>query len=1004
MQELNHVGPSLCVKFHKEFVYAAYGPYLQQYNYKTSELLNQCLIFKENKVHGFDISADGKNVIAYGARSVSILSLESINTSKSLVDREQLVEEWVITGTFSKLGDKVFLLTCYNRVIICDLKCNVIGIKSVPEEKSILYSGSIEVLSEDRVYVNAGTVIGGVIVWDLFCESILHTLQGHEGSIFYVTSSDDGKYIASCSDDRSIILWDMETGEQLSTGWGHTARIWNLKFYDNNTQLISVSEDCTCRTWAIETLNSDEINLVQKNIYEVHQIKNVWGLDVCNSEMIAVTAGNDGRIKLVDLLQATRYGNENELFSLGDISSSANVEFSKDELIKGFEWFSFGAVVHTSSGQLVTYNRQSFSWSPIALSENMESYSISGGIQSKNTVVFSNNKNDIILIRFNSKGQLIKLAKHTLEYLAKVTNTMIKDIDDDTFLITLESPNPKDPFVCLIIQNDTYDVNAEHRFSKPSNFVSASLELYGNYLLVGARYSSLGIFDLDDNHRTPVVIRKISAGDTTTSVKFIEKQLNIPIFSITNRDGFYDFISINFDIITNDNKNFYDIIHQNKVAKGFLEGAYFNDKNEYIVYGFKSTLFYIFNETNSYELASQVCGGSHRQWKLCDDGLNKILLYNKGSNIYFRRISQNFTPEVLRNGLHGREIRDISILKEKTYKNGYLFCTASEDTTVRLSHFNNLNGTITNYWLERQHVSGLQRCKFINDEFMVTCSAREELFLWHINNESLDRAYIAVRQSLPTSTENPDLRIMDFDVKFLESKKDFILTSVYSDSVIKVWYYNFASNSFILLMEGKYQTCCIFNVSLEILNNKLLLIITPTDGHVIVYNITNCIPFEVVPGNDYLRDNKLEIVLSLLPNHDVKFPVHQSSIKTICTFVDKTDNSVTLYTGGDDNGLAIVKLNVENSTDKIVGKVVCFEKKAAASTITSVNLFNNNTKLLTASVDQIVRIWDVCGDKLVQEQRKYTTTADTGVADIVRLDNGSDIALIGGVGLSIWKL
>lgn len=72
--------------------------------------------------------------------------------------------------------------------------------------------------------------MGGVIIWDLFSETKIHNLLGHEGSIFYVNLSNNGRYVASCSDDRSIRLWDLETGKQLSVGWSHTARIWNLMF------------------------------------------------------------------------------------------------------------------------------------------------------------------------------------------------------------------------------------------------------------------------------------------------------------------------------------------------------------------------------------------------------------------------------------------------------------------------------------------------------------------------------------------------------------------------------------------------------------------------------------------------------------------------------------------------------------------------------------------------------------------------------------------------------
>ena len=782
-----------------------------------------------------------------------------------------------------------------------------------------------------------------------------------------------------------------------------TARIWNLKFFDNDAKLISASEDCTCRVWDLVSNGDTTIELTQRNIYEVHQIKNIWGVDVNEKEMIAVTSGNDGRIKITDLQPTSRYGNEQSSFSLSEIAHLSGIEIEKKEAIKGFEWFAFGLIAITSLGKIILYNRHTQKWSLVMTDSRVGSYSITNGIYNSNIVVFTNNKCEILLISFDNEGNLLLSEYYHMYQLCKTTNAMVKEYDANTFFLTLESPNPKDKFLCLRFDNTSLEIIHKYEFTKPDNFVSSCLEIYGNYLLIGSRFSSIGIFDMNNVDKLPPVVRKINPGDTTTSIKFIEVKNKLPIFSVTNRDGFYNFIHFDFDNLL-ETENSWNVIHSNKVAKGFLEGAFLDEHQNYITYGFKSSLFYIYNESNSYEMASQVCGGAHRQWKLCEDNGDFILVYIKAFELFIRRINKPVFPEVLRNGLHGREIRDISILKEKPYKSGYLFCSASEDTTVRLSHVNSQSGEIINYWLERQHVSGLQRCKFINDHYMVSCSAREELFLWDIDQESLARSYITVRQKLPTSSDNPDLRIMDFDVKFLENSDNFILTTVYSDSVIKVWFYNHIQNKFQLIIYGRYETCCVLNVSLNVLDKSLLLIITPTDGSIVVYNITEHVPFEVGNNKVFLIDNGLGISLIQLPMFALKFRVHQSGIKTLATLSENNFKAIKIFTGGEDNAVGMSILNFDDESKKLNGTILSFIPDAAASTVTSINLFNENKNILVASVDQNVKSWSMVSNKLELLESKYSTVADTGSLDSVALEDGSTLALIGGIGLSVWKI
>ncbi|KAL3229117.1 hypothetical protein RNJ44_02204 [Nakaseomyces bracarensis] len=1008
VQEYTHVGPALSVKFHNEYLFTCYGPYLHVYDYRHDELMIKCKIFHKNKIHGIAINEKDNKICAFGGKSVSIFTIEDILQKQEILDNELILNDWIISSEFSFDGDYIYHLTSYNKVLISDLSGKIIDEKALSNERSLLYSGTLKVLSSEYVLVNAGTVMGGVIIWDMFKEEMKHNLTGHEGSIFYVSASNNGKLIASCSDDRSIRLWDNETGNELSVGWSHTARIWNLKFFNDDKNLISVSEDCTCRVWNIIEAENGTRTLEISNVTEGHLTKNVWGVDVSERNQLIATSGNDGRIRLIDL--KSEFNSDENLtdFSISDIEENLGTKFDDGEIIKGFFWFSFGLVAITSIGRILGYNKNLKTWSQYCIDNRLTSYSLTQGIYESNIVLFSNNKCSLLVMKFSSDGGEIvaKKAYHETS-LSKLSNCIM--LSAGYHVILMESPNPKDKLIFWNL-DDNLDIKAIYHFNKPENFVTTCLEVYDNFYLVGSRFSSIGIFNIKDIDSKPTVIRKINNGDSVTTIKLSDLGPNFePIFAVTNRDGFYDFIKISFKDIKND--KFYTILHSNKLPKGFLEGSYLNSDLNFITYGFKSSLFYIYNETSCYEIGSQNCGGAHRQWHFSKEDPNCLILaYIKASNLYIRKFPKSGFPLVLDGGLHGREIRDVAIMKDNDNFNGYFFCTGSEDTTIKLSYFEPTTRAIKNYWTERKHVSGLQRLKAIKNDMLISSSAREELFLWKLTYNRL-RPYITCVQSLPTSSKNPDLRIMDFSTVFLLDNKgdttgDFLLSTVYSDSMIKVWLYNSEKNSFFPVIEGVYKTCCILNTDLRVFNDQMILSASATDGHLFGYDITNqlkSLGFKMSKGGIKAPLKVEELKSSSLPETpSFDKAVHQSGIKSF-SIMKKSKKKMCIITGGDDNALALSTVTIDKGTDTEI-ELNFSVKDASSSTITSVNIFKKSkkTRVLTTSVDQVIKIWSVEGDKLTLLKDKYTTVADTGCADLIKDKENKINIVVGGVGLSVF--
>lgn len=989
MKELAHNEPSLFVKIiDNDLVLACYGRSIRLYNYRTSELINECPVFQKNKVHGLDLQ--NGMLLAYGGTSLSVFELKELMEGRPLLELEKRSNDWIVSCAFDSKGSQIYILTCYNQVTVIELSGKVVSRHSLNEERSILYCGSVKVIEGGDVLINAGTVMSGIISWSLGDNRDVAELYGHEGSIFYVTCSNDGKLVASCSDDRSIRLWDRESRKELAIGWGHTARIWQLKFISKDSKLISVSEDCTLRIWDIIESKDGRFMLTQVHSFELHLNKSIWSVDVDEHDMISITSGNDGRIRSTDLKPKDRYSTNFVSMALMDQKDGF---FMDGEIVKGFHMFQFGLIGITSLGNVFAMNPMNGALKIILCNKKFQSFSITHGISDHNIIIFMNNYCDVLFIKLNDTGdEIMQMVEFQLNSLSKTSNCTMSMYDNNHFSILVESPNMTEPLLLLTFDCYSLVEYQTRRFRKPKNFVSSCHEFIANLLIVGSRYGYLAAFKISEEDKNPYLI-KLSNGDTTTSIKSLRSENNSLLLLVTNRDGFYNIIEWNTDSCK------FKILHANRIAKGFLEGAFFDSNDDLVIYGFKSNIFFVHNETKNYEIASEVCGGAHRQWKLNFVGDSVVLTYIKASRIYMRKINKGVVPAILCDGIHGKEIRDIAIQPVRKYGRGFLFCTGSEDTTIKLNHFNEETRTFKTYWTIRKHVSGIQRCKFLSDQYLVSSSAREELYLWEIDHESEIMPFIKCVAQLPTSTDIPDLRIMDFDHMFLDDQDpSFILSTVYSDSTIKVWYYNSDKSKFQLLLSGRYKTCCILNVRFMVVRNEIHLMVASTDGYITIYNISENLPLRISSGK--IKYDFEKAFDHSFPHESFTIQLHQSGIKGLDWCRKSETGIVDIFTGGDDNALHAMKFERVNNKWKILNHIKI--EHAATSTITSVKLANHDEVIITTSVDQIVRKRNANDLQIIEQA--YTTVADTGSLALRSCQNANEgILLVGGVGISAWS-
>lgn len=949
---LQHYGPVTSLKIYQDTILCGYGPILRKF--RTSDeisLISSQQIFTRNKIHG--ISTGFNKILVLGGRSFSVIEDE-----KPIV--EKAINEWIITGEFLDENTLV-LLTSHNVIYKIDLRTFELMDKIHCNEKSILYSGSIRV-GENRTVVSAGTVMDGVIIWDLDTKEIIHTLTDHKGSIFCVKVDKDFKYIASCSDDRTIKLYNFQ-GDLLSEGWGHGSRIWNLEFF-NGTNIISMGEDCTTRMW--EYNNTDTLRQLEV-IDDCHLGKHVWSGDIDTNHNIAVTGGADGRVRVHDLGILNK---DSRTYTIEEIANDAEFTLAKNEAIKSFvELDSSNLVAITTTGKVLIFDEK---WSVVVLSDDeiqvLGPKAILKQVPESNSVMISSQNGKILLLQFGKTVEKTWFDNDEFQG-STVTNLLISPGKE--FFVMSDIPNPKIPFQVkkfstdggvLLVEKFTIDQPQQSRFTA----TSIKYDPVNNWLIIFSRHVTMMVYDLNEGKAH--IFKKLTAGDTITSSTILQSQKGSVEFMITVRDGIYmvGTIKANEDSVT------VEINMQNKLSRGFIEGGFFKD-GDLILYGFRSTYFYVWNETKQLEITKELCGGSHRFWDLFVGENYKFVYLNKSTITIVRHRERFADYGLIYDGTHGREIRGLALSPE-TKDGSKLIVTASEDTVVRLGKLFE-DGTVKYSWCMNNHISGMQDIKFITNEYLCSSAANEEFFIWKIGQLYDGTPIINQYASLKPSTSIPDLRIMDF--AFLSNDKGFLIVTVYSDSQIKVWQFDQQAKSFQLLIDGFYTNCCLLNVNILQRNNKMYILTGATDGHIAIWRI----------------DDLIERKITQLGKPIIKQQLHQSSVKALKVFEEP--DHVKVITGGDDNALILSELKFD---DIITWELKSFVKDGASATITSISGYGK--RIVTTSVDQIVRLWEY-EDGLKCLEARYTTVADTGCCDSGDI-NGC-LSIIGGAGLSIWR-
>ncbi|KAI5956918.1 WDR6 [Candida jiufengensis] len=972
-QPLQHYGPVTYIQIHQNYIFVGYGPILHVYKLINDniQLIYQKQIFKRNKIHNIFINNIAQKIIISGAKSYTVLDFTSLDTLQDSEIVERFINEWIITSCILNDGT-VLLLNAYNVIYQITSSSTT---KIHCGEKSILYSGSINVLNNGEIYIASGTVMNGVIIWNYNTKEIKYRLKDHEGSIFGVKIDHLGKYIISCSDDRSIKLYNFETGEILSTGWGHGSRIWNLEFLTttNKVKIMSIGEDCTLRLW---TYTNQNLLRCDKVIENCHRGKHIWSGDAQDDESlvenlkICCTGGADGRVRIHDLDKSNQVTTK---LTIQDFAEHLNLSFNlkKDTIRDYFDLIHLGKLIClTSNGYIIEYDYNTQIYKNLGHYEF--DYGIVNGFNDINTVLIVDKNGRILVLSYTEEN----IETNWIENEdVKISNIHTVN-GDNKYYILLEPSNPNLPFILKEFkfqQNKLVLQNIKNIARPNSNFqlTSLTIDVQNQWIILASKKISIQIVDLNDLS-IKFFQRKIAPGDTISKVSIISSQQDILNLLVLSRDGTYLITKI---YKNSQNTSFeFEILLENKLTRGIIEGGFFHNK-DLILYGFKSSYFFVWNETKQIEIMNEICGGNgHRHFKFYLTSFNSYKFdYMFQKDLYLcsytgRFITQNFG--ILHNGTHGREIRDLSISTQQFNDGSKLLVTTSEDSTIGLNKIL-YTGEIINLWSMNNHISGMQKVKFLNHNYVLSSAGNEEFLIWKLSYFE-NMPTLKEINRLDTDKEVPDLRIMDF--AGVEYDEYIFLITVYSNSTIKFWNFNKSTEVFELVNKFNYSTYCILNCEIFELGGIKYLIISATDGNIIIWNI------------NYPTNIKLEL----------KQKLHQSGIKAIC--LAQIRENFYLITGGDDNALTLNQLTTNNSSLSLIP--IAKEVNAASATITSISHFDRF--VVVVGVDQIVRLWSI-EPTLKCLAARHTTVADVGCCDVTTI-NDENLLVIGGAGLSSWKI
>ncbi len=242
--------------------------------------------FQENSFYSYPPTSENNNQIITINLSRSVWQSKILKTienndfsSLTITSDSKYLFAGNVNGTIFQWD----LTTCQHLFTFTSGRSEIMATEVSPDQKRLLAAGFDRRISEWNIQ-SKGIFIG-------FHD--LPSSYSHDGVIYSLSCSPDGKIIASSGSDAIIKIWNGITGHWNRNLIGHTACVRAIIFSANSQSLISASEDKTIRLWQVNSWGNSSILGEHPTI--------VIGLDLLKDEQLLISASFDGTVKIWDL-------------------------------------------------------------------------------------------------------------------------------------------------------------------------------------------------------------------------------------------------------------------------------------------------------------------------------------------------------------------------------------------------------------------------------------------------------------------------------------------------------------------------------------------------------------------------------------------------------------------------------------------------------------------------------------------------------------------------------
>lgn len=100
-------------------------------------------------------------------------------------------------------------------------------------------------------------------------------LEGHQGVVYSLAWSINGRCLASAGFDRTVRVWEFVNGQQIASWVGHQGEVSAIAFHPHGRKVVSASHDTTLLVWDA-TMMGDGGNLPKVNNLEPLALDQMW--------------------------------------------------------------------------------------------------------------------------------------------------------------------------------------------------------------------------------------------------------------------------------------------------------------------------------------------------------------------------------------------------------------------------------------------------------------------------------------------------------------------------------------------------------------------------------------------------------------------------------------------------------------------------------------------------------------------------------------------------------